>query len=40
MLARNLVWLGPIAWPLCAEGIGHLMVRAPAVPVAVLFCAL
>ena len=37
MTVLDLVWLGLIAGPLYARGIGHLMAPAPNVPVAVLF---
>ena len=40
MTVLDLVWLGLIAGPLYARGIGHLMAPAPNVPVAVLFYAL
>jgi uncharacterized membrane protein len=40
MTALDLVWLGLIAKPLYAQGIGHLMAPTPNVPVAVLFYAL
>ncbi len=39
MLAIDLLWLGVIARPLYAQGIGHLMAERPSVPVAALFYA-
>lgn len=39
MLAIDLLWLGVVARPLYAQGIGHLMAERPNVPVAALFYA-
>lgn len=39
MLAIDLLWLGVVARPLYAQGIGHLMAERPNMPVAALFYA-
>ncbi len=39
MVALDLLWLGVVAKPLYQQGIGHLMLPKPDVPVAVLFYA-